>query len=165
MRENLELENSGKVVIDASLATMWAVPETYSDHALHLAGTWAAENIQLLTPFLMLAEVNNAVYRRVARKEMTLTNAKAALEIVLGFPFQLRDSLSVQIRALELANELGRSATYDCQYLALAEIEGCELWTGDRRLCNAIRSKLSWVRWVGEVELSSKTTSDETDTE
>ena len=148
---------SDKVVVDASLAAMWALAEEFSIHALHLAGLWAASNTKLLTPALMLAEVNNAIYKRVTRKELTLANAKAAFEVILAFPFEVRDSLSLQIRALEMAEELRRPATYDCQYLALAELEGCEMWTGDKRLFHAVRNTLSWARWVGDIQLPKKT--------
>ncbi len=34
------------------------------------------------------------------------------------------------------------------QYLAVAATLGCDLWTGDRRLVNAVNAP--WVRWVGE---------------
>jgi len=153
MRERADPAMGGKVVIDASVAAMWAVPEAYSDHALSLVRRWAGEKVQLFTPCLMLSEVNNAIYKRVTRKEFTMTEAKAALQVILSFPFEIKDSGRLQIRAMELAQQLGRPATYDCQYLALAELERCELWTGDRRLRNAVANRLSWVHWVGEIRL------------
>ncbi len=39
---------------------------------------------------------------------------------------------------------LNRAAAYDSFYLALAESLGCELWTADQRLHNAV--DLPWVR-------------------
>ena len=39
---------------------------------------------------------------------------------------------------------------YDGLYLALAKIEHCELVTGDRKLFNAVRPHLDWVRWIGD---------------
>jgi predicted nucleic acid-binding protein len=67
------------VVIDASLAAMWAVPETYSNQALVLANQWAQEHARLIAPCLMLTEVTNAIYKRVARREMELDTGIAAL--------------------------------------------------------------------------------------
>ena len=55
-------------------------------------------------------------------------------------------------RALGWADRLGYSKAYDAHYLALAEQEGIELWTADRRLANgAQQAGAHWVRWIGEV--------------
>ncbi len=51
---------------------------------------------------------------------------------------------------MELAERFRRPATYDPHYLALAEREGCEFWTADERLWNAVKADLPWVRWLGE---------------
>ena len=50
---------------------------------------------------------------------------------------------------MELAHRFGIPAAYDAHYLALAEVEKCELWTADERLWNAVRSEVDWVRWIG----------------
>ena len=52
-------------------------------------------------------------------------------------------------RAFAWTRRLNRAAAYDSvclrqQYLALAEGLQCELWTADKRLCNAV--DLPWVR-------------------
>ena len=50
------------------------------------------------------------------------------------------------------AERLGQSRAYDAQYLAVAEQEGLELWTADRRLVrNAEQAGVRWVRRIGEV--------------
>ena len=63
---------SNIVVIDASLAAMWAVPEAYSSQALVLANQWAQEHTRLIAPCLMLTEITNAFYKRVVRRESEL---------------------------------------------------------------------------------------------
>ncbi len=50
---------------------------------------------------------------------------------------------------MELAHQYGLPAAYDAHYLALAEREGCEYWTTDERLWNAVKAQLPWVRWLG----------------
>ena len=42
-----------------------------------------------------------------------------------------------------------RPRAYDAAYLALAELRGCEFWTTDERLYNAVSHDLTWVKWVG----------------
>ena len=54
-------------------------------------------------------------------------------------------------RALELADALNQSASYDAHYVALAEPLGCDMWTADERFWNSTRATLKRVRWVGEV--------------
>jgi len=41
-------------------------------------------------------------------------------------------------------------AAYDAAYLALAEAEKCDLWTGDRSFYQAVRGELAQVKWIGD---------------
>lgn len=138
------------VVVDASFATMWAVPEPYSERALTLAARWTREGTQLLAPCLLLAEVTNAVYKRVVRGEMDVDTAQAALVVILGFGIEIREEPGMQRQAMALAHQLRRPATYDCQYLALAEHRACDLWTGDERFYNAVKHAHPHVQWIGQ---------------
>jgi len=140
---------SSIVVIDASLAAMWAVPEDYSDQALTLANQWAEENTRLIAPCLMLTEVTNAFYKRVVRREMDLTTGIAALHVVLEFGIEIREEPGLHSRSMELSHQLKRPTTYDCHYLALAEIHNCELWTGDERFYNSVKETMDQVKWIG----------------
>jgi len=137
------------VVIDASLAAMWAVPEDYSDQALTLANQWAEENTRLIAPCLMLTEITNAFYKRVVRREMDLTTGIAALHVVLEFGIEIREEPGLHSRSMELSHQLKRPTTYDCHYLALAEIHNCELWTGDERFYNSVKETMHQVKWIG----------------
>jgi predicted nucleic acid-binding protein len=138
------------VVIDASLAVMWVVPERHSPQALAAAERWAETRTRLLAPCLLLAELTNALYKRVVREEVALETAQAALRIILGFDIEIREEPGLQARAMRLAHRLRQPAAYDGQYLALAEHHQCELWTGDLRLHAAAVSTLPRVRWIGE---------------
>lgn len=139
------------VVVDASLAVKWGLPEPYTEQAFELAARWANAKTQLTAPCLIIAEITNALYKRVSRKEMDLSTACQALEKVLGFGIEIREEPGLAERVLELAHELKMSATYDAHYLALAEKYGCDLWTGDRKLYNSAKKKFSVVKWVGEL--------------
>lgn len=137
------------VVIDASLATMWAVPEPHSQQALALAGEWARAGSRLLAPGLLLAEVANALYKRILRRELDLGTATRALRVILGFAVEIREEPGLPARAIALAHQLRRPSTYDCHYLALAERFRCELWTGDHRFYHAVEAAIPWVKWIG----------------
>jgi len=137
------------VVIDASFAVMWAMPEPYSVQALSLAEQWAQSETSLQAPCLLLSEVTNALYKRVIRKEIDLATAQEGLAVVFGFGIEIREEPNLSVRAMAWAHRLRQSSAYDGQYVALAEISGCPLWTGDRRLYQAAKPLVSWVHWVG----------------
>jgi predicted nucleic acid-binding protein len=44
------------------------------------------------------------------------------------------------------------AVTYDAQYVALAEMLGCDLWTADLRLVDTLRAALHFVRWIGDYQ-------------
>lgn len=138
------------VVIDASLAVKWAIPEPHTEQAFALVEHWANEGVQLIAPCLILAEVNNAIYKRIRRHEMDLKTGEQALQTILEFGIEIREEVGLPERALRLAYALGMATTYDAHYLALAEKSGCDLWTGDRKLYNSTKDKFPWVNWVGE---------------
>lgn len=137
------------VVIDASLAAKWAIPEPWSDLTLALAARWGEQGTCLVAPGLILPELANTFYKRVVRQEIDLATAREAMRVVLEFGIEIREEPGVSFRALELAYELKRPTVYDCYYLALAEVYRCEFWTGDQRLHNAVKEKLHWVKWIG----------------
>ena len=140
---------SQSVVIDASLAVQWAIAEEYSRQALALAQRWMEAGVLLLAPGLILAEINNAIYKRVVRKEMALQDAQEALDIILDFDFEIIEQPGLQKLAMQLGHRLGRPTTYDCQYLALAELQDCDFWTADRRFYNSAHREYTRVKWIG----------------
>lgn len=142
-------ENTGLVVVDASLAAMWVMAEPYTSQALALAADWARDHVQAIAPHLMMSEVASALYKRMRRGELTLQQTVEALHVVYGFGVRLEGETGLHERALFLAQSLDHSAPYDAVYLALAEHRGCQVWTGDERLYNAAASRLPWVRWIG----------------
>jgi predicted nucleic acid-binding protein len=141
------------VVIDASLAAMWAIPEVYTNQALTLANQWAQEETQLIAPCLMLTEVTNAFYKRVVRGEIDVTTAIEALHVVMEFGIEIREEPGLHSQAIRLAHQFKRPTTYDCHYLALAEILHCALWTGDERFHNSVKKTFHRVNWIGHFEL------------
>jgi predicted nucleic acid-binding protein len=78
-----------QVVIDASLAVMWAVPEIYSVRALLLAERWGLGGTLLMAPCLLLTEATNALYKRVVRRVMDLSQAQEALEVIMAFGIEI----------------------------------------------------------------------------
>ncbi|MBI3973560.1 MAG: type II toxin-antitoxin system VapC family toxin [Chloroflexi bacterium] len=136
-------------MVDASLVAMWVLEEPLSHRGDALVEEWSRAGIQLLSPSFMLAEVSNAIYKRVRRGEFTLEEAQEALDIVLDFNIDLVEEPDLHRRAVALAHELDRPTPYDAHYLALAELRNCHMRTGVERLHNAVGARFSRLRWIG----------------
>ena len=140
------------VVVDTSIAIKWVLQESDSDIAETMLIEWSSNGVVILAPALLTYEVTNALYKKARKGEITFETAKEALTKVLlsGVALNFSQDSNLGRRAIELARQFGLTATYDAHYLALAEREGCELWTADKRMWNSIRGKLTWVRWIGD---------------
>ena len=139
------------VVADASLALKWVVSEVDSDTARALRLRWEEREEPLIAPSIFRSEVTNRLHRMTRRRQLMTDEAKEALSILLP-SVSIREPKGLYYQALAIARQLGMGATYDALYVALAEAEGCELWTADRKLARAARPVFPQVRWVGEVK-------------
>ncbi len=154
------------VVVDTSIAIKWVLREDDSQTAFALLTEWTDKDFQVIAPALLAYEVANGLYKKIRKGEISLARAREALAEVLliGLELDFSQDPTLSTRAIELANQYGLSAAYDAHYLALAESEGCEFWTADKRLWNAISGKLAWVRWMGNYQPTNQHTSpDESD--
>lgn len=144
------------VVVDASLAVKWVLLEDGSVEAAKLLEHWGRRRIKPIAPALFVYEVTNILHRQVVEKKLLYEEASKGLTKMFSMGVLLRLSLHqlVSIRAMELARQFNLPATYDAHYLALAEIEGCACWTADKRLLNAVKGKISWVRSLDDYVLS-----------
>jgi predicted nucleic acid-binding protein len=136
-----------RVVVDASVVVPCFVPERFSE----AARGWLDAAGALFAPELLSLECANARWRKARLGELTLDDARAALErIVSGF-IELRPSTGLAGPALDLAAELNHPV-YDCTYIALAEAEGAAFLSADRRLVDLALAHRPTVRahWVAE---------------
>lgn len=121
------------LVVDASVATKWFFAESGHRAARALA---REENV-LIAPDLIVAEVCNTAWKKVARGEASVGQAR---ELVIELPKVFRELVSCAAlapRALDLALELGHPA-YDCFYVALAELADAQFATADGGLARKI---------------------------
>ena len=136
------------VVVDASVAVKWVLPEEHSREALSFYEDAAASNTEIIAPPHLPVEVANAVWRKVARKLITFDEALQALavfgrfQVTLSYPSQLLEE------ALRIAQESKRPTVYDTAYMALARLTDCELWTADITLLNALSGKAPYVKSI-----------------
>jgi predicted nucleic acid-binding protein len=138
------------ICVDASLAAKWVLAEEDSDSAEGFYLAHRGEGI--IAPSFMPAEVTNAIWRKVVRNLLDLTEARAALNTFLAFEVELAAHPDIYRTALSLAEQFQPRAAYDMHYVALAQIAGCELWTADQRLLNALGGRLPFVRPLAEFQ-------------
>lgn len=121
------------LVVDASVALKWFVGEDGSDLAIELLNGGEP----LIAPDLVLAEVCNAAWKSLRRREIDRAQFDEVANDVTQV-FQRLVPLDRLIRpAAALARELDHPV-YDCFYLALAEAENAPMVTANRRLVAAL---------------------------
>jgi predicted nucleic acid-binding protein len=123
------------LVVDASIAVKWYVPEDGSRAAAELLDRGDV----LVAPDLLAAELGNILWKKVRRGELTPDEAtEMATAFVTHCPVRLRSSTLLLSAALEIAVRFDRTV-YDALYVALAVAEDGRLVTGDERLCNTLQ--------------------------
>ncbi|HSA80109.1 MAG TPA: type II toxin-antitoxin system VapC family toxin [Geminicoccaceae bacterium] len=126
------------LVVDASVAIKGFLLEPGRDEARRLLDS----EQRLIAPELIVAEVTNAMWKRVMAGQIDARQGAAATFALTQLLEPLLPIAPLAGRALAIAEEL-RHPAYDCFYLALAEARDLELITADRRLV----AKLGGTRW------------------
>jgi predicted nucleic acid-binding protein len=91
------------------------------------------------------------IRKQYARGNISREESFEALGFMFRQPITFFLSEILHYRAIELANQFNFPTAYDAQYLAVAEHLGCDFWTGDKRLVNAVSPTLGWVKYLGDL--------------
>lgn len=141
-----------RVCVDASLTLLRVLVENRTPAAEALFSQWRSQRTRLMAPPMFNAEVTSVIRQKVFDRLMEPADGERAFAQSLRWRVAIRSPHGLQREAWACAKTINQRRAYDAQYLALASLLGCELWTGDERLYNASRQAgLSWVHWVGEV--------------
>lgn len=142
-----------EICIDSSLALLRVLQERRrTPLALALFRTWRSQRTDLVAPPLFNVEVTSVIRQKVFDQDMPAVEGERAFARALRWRVAIRTPSGLRREAWSLAKTINQRRAYDAQYLALASLLGCELWTADERLYNASQQAgLSWVHWVGEV--------------
>ncbi len=138
------------IVVDASVAVKWFLPELNADSA---AALFDSGDNELIAPDLLVVEVCSTLVRGA---NMVKSNRVDALSNLQKFQSMLEAgdvnvlrSLPDQLqRAARLAIDLGHPLK-DCIYLVLAMELDCELVTADARFAGKAREMWSKARVLG----------------
>jgi predicted nucleic acid-binding protein len=139
-----------EIVIDASVVLKWYLKdEEWGQEAVWFLEQHVAGNIVLFAPTILTYEVLNAllVAERTGRiaEQTTETAFEGFVELEIEFPDPFVDYSDI----LSLARSFHRTV-YDASYISLANKKNIDFVTGDKRLYNAVKDKLKWVKWIGD---------------
>ncbi|MFO1170065.1 MAG: type II toxin-antitoxin system VapC family toxin [Hyphomicrobiaceae bacterium] len=119
------------IIVDASVALKWVVPEEGSDRARGLL-----EHEVLAAPDLMWTECANVLWVKARRGQITRETAMAALAAIDAAPIRCLSARDYSKAAQTIAFELDQTA-YDCFYLATSLAERAILVTADEAFARA----------------------------
>lgn len=138
-----------QIVVDASIVLKWQLDD--EEHILQATALrddyYARGVIKAIAPQLLVYEVANGIATATRQKRVASGKAMEAMGNLMALGVELRAVEPLRVLELALQHNV---AAYDAAYLALAEAEGCELWTGDRPFYQAVRGELPWVKWIGD---------------
>ena len=116
----------------------WVSDEEGRETALALYRDSIAAERRLIVPAHFPGEVANAIWRKVSRGLLQFEEGLAAIADFANYRTARLAPVQLFSVSFTLARSLRLPAIYDSLYVALAQIVGCELWTADLRLANAV---------------------------
>lgn len=139
----------GLIVADASVVLKWQLDdEDCISQATALRDDFFARGaVNVIAPHLLVYEVINGIAAAAKQRRVAPDKAIEALSNLMALGVELKEV--EPLRVLEASLRYGLAA-YDAAYLALAEAEKCDLWTGDRGFYQAVKGELAWVKWIGD---------------
>ena len=139
-----------RICLDASLVLARLLPLERTTEIIDVWNGLADRGDELRGPPLLFIEVTSVLRERFAQRQITGHQAEVAFLAFQDLPIERAWPDELHTRAWEIAKALGQRKAYDAHYLALAEIEGCELWSMDKRLYNAAGGRIPWLKLIGE---------------
>lgn len=107
----------------------WLLPEDLSDRAIVLRDRLVQAGEALIAPSLLTTEVTSTLSKAIHRQRVPSALGEEAFQAFRLFPIYVYDLAPLMDDAWAWAKALNAPNLYDMYYLALAEREGCDLWT------------------------------------
>lgn len=140
------------LVIDASVAVKWFMPEAHSDAAI----AFLTSGRPLHAPDLIYAEVGNTLWKLNKREQPAMREVRKITRALIRFPIESHSAVDLMMPALEIAAATGASV-YDSIYLALAARLRGNVITADRRLVARLEGSPieTLASWIGDINNSA----------
>ncbi len=136
------------VVVDASVALSWVLQEERTNAALGLWDRWQAASEDVIAPPIFRSEITNVIHRQVRRGKIDSQDGVEMVDVLVS-AVTPREPSGLYTRALLIAREFSLAYAYGALYLALAESEGCDVWTADLQFHRAVGEEFPRVRTIG----------------
>lgn len=147
-------DSAAYVVVDASVSLKWALDDEESvSQAIALRDAALDGRWRMVAPSLWVYEVMNGLLTAVRRQRLAASTGLQALGLLQAVGVRVADPEAKDV--YEMACQY-RVAAYNAAYLALAATLRADLWTGDRRLYEAVRDSAGFVRWIGDYPLETE---------
>ncbi|HEY7976494.1 MAG TPA: type II toxin-antitoxin system VapC family toxin [Ktedonobacterales bacterium] len=127
--------------MDASLVLHLLLYDERDAAVVDLWQEWALRRTPVICPVLLYAEVTSVLRLRVSTGRLTPEEGDAAFSAFNALGIQRLDRDDLHVRAWTLSAHYGTRRAYDMTYLALAQLEDCDLWTGDERFVNTLAGR------------------------
>jgi predicted nucleic acid-binding protein len=136
------------LVVDASVAAKWLIPEVFAEHAARAQDP----AYRRLAPDHWATELANVFWKKcVLLGQVAEDEARALMAAIRLLNVDIAPADELREAAFALALER-RISVYDALYLALALREGCPFVTADRRLYNALAATLpDTLLWIEDL--------------
>jgi predicted nucleic acid-binding protein len=144
------------VCLDASLVVLWFLRQELTPEADAALDQWRAADVDFIAPPLLMAEVPSVLRQAVHRGRITSGEGDTALADFIGVGIRIAEPPGLLRRAWDLGKALNVPRLYDMFYVALADMEQCELWTADRHLVNLVKARWPFARWLGDLSAESR---------
>jgi len=131
-----------RYVVDASVGLKWVMNEKDAPTALRIRNEFRQTLHELIAPDVYVLEVAHGL-AKAERKAIVPDCGILWLELMADCP-EIFPSIPLMKRALQIARK-AKIAVYDCVYVALGEIEGCEVLTADERLVRNLQADFPFV--------------------
>jgi predicted nucleic acid-binding protein len=140
-------------VIDASVAVKWVMKgESHRRQARKLLRESLVAGIRLITPPLFENETESVIQEEVFFGHVSVMDADKALRALDNAGVQIIYDPRVKERARQIARQFNQRRVYDSTYVALAELRGCEFWTADKAFYDAVKSVLTFVKYLPDYQ-------------
>ncbi len=128
-----------KYVLDSSVALKWVLAEIDSGKATRLRDDYKNAVNDLISPDIFTPEVANGLASAERQRRIGPGEAAQFLRDILRTAPLIHPTPPLLTRAIEISL-FTRQSVYDCIYLALAEVQGCEMVSADDVFVRKLRS-------------------------
>jgi predicted nucleic acid-binding protein len=140
------------ICVDASLVLAFLLPEEdFTVQASSLFARWRETQETMIAPALLAFEVLSSIRLAVYSSRIDADTGDGSFAVFRQMPIEIRNPEGLWDRCWDIGKAMNTPRLYDASYLALGDIEGCDVWSADRRFVRFEGERSPRLRWVGDV--------------